>query len=477
MQNSSPKFPEPPSSPSETGEKGEAPPELVAELLRFEPTPRRLGEILVDLGMATQEAVDRALDAQRTETRLLGEILVTHGMCTTEQIAKALDVQGVLSSPLWQHLGRFRWKDGLGVTHFDETHRQAVVLSVGDRHVQVSPEEYRLAEGLVSETSFGAIARRFWEETGQLVWPEQLLALTTRLWMLGVLSMDPARDPAGSAPPSQGELAAGPQPRKSGWARWLQIRVPFHDPSRLLDKTESLGRFFYGRSGFTLAAALIVLAMGVLSMHAGTLGTLILGNLDHRWIGGIGGFLIAYLLCSTVHEYGHAMACRAFGGNVQRMGVMLYLFIPMAFCDVSDAHRFSEKWKRLVVSAAGIYFQLMLAAVAGLAWVWLTLPDAVELVLAQMVAITAVSTLANLNPLLKLDGYYMLSDWLEIPNLRSRAFAMLDGLVKGQPFRGDSRERHIFLWYGVLGGAYTVAIAGWLTWKLAHLLLRGAGLT
>jgi len=286
--------------------------------------------------------------------------------------------------------------------------------------------------------------------------------------MLGLLSMDRPQAPLPSAPPPA---------RRSGWARWLQLRFPLHDPSRLLDLTVPMGRFFFSRTGFAFVASLIVLAMGVLSMHAGTLGTLILGNLGHRWVGGIGGFLLAYLLCSTVHEYGHAMACRAFGGNVQRMGIMMYLFFPMAFCDVSDAHRFPEKWKRLVVSAAGIYFQLMLASLAGLAWVWLALPEPVELVLAQMVAITAISTLANLNPLLKFDGYYMLADWLEIPNLRPRAFAMIDGLVRGRPASGEPRELRAFLWYGLLGGAYTIAVAGYLTWRLAHLLLRSAGLT
>ncbi|MNR86916.1 Peptidase family M50 [compost metagenome] len=468
MENSSPSIPEPPSA---NAERFDAPPELVTEMLRFEPKPRRLGEILVDLAMASAEAVERALEEQRTEARLLGEILVLHGICKPEQISKALEVQAVLSSPLWQNLGAFRWKEGVAFTHVQETHRHAVVVSVGDRHVQLSPEEHILAEGLVSESTFGDIARRFWERTGQLVWPEQLIALTTRLWMLGLLSMD--RGPAHADDP----VPKPPSPRPNGWAHWLQVRVPLHDPSRLLDLSEPAGRFFFSRSGFACIASLIVLALAILSMHAGTLGTLILGNLGHRWVGGIGSFLLAYLLCSTVHEYGHAMACRAFGGKVQRMGVMLYLFFPMAYCDVSDAHRFPEKWKRLVVSAAGIYFQLMLAALAGLAWAWLSLPEAAELVLAQMVAITAISTLANLNPLLKFDGYYMLADWLEIPNLRPRAFAMIDGLAKGLPASGDLRERRAFLWYGLLGGAYTVAIAGYLTWRLAHLLLRSAGLS
>ncbi|MNT03923.1 Peptidase family M50 [compost metagenome] len=287
--------------------------------------------------------------------------------------------------------------------------------------------------------------------------------------MLGLLSMDHTKATASDPAPE-------PEPPRRGWASYLQLRIPLHEPTRLLDATLPLGRALFSRAGATVALALVVLAAGVLSMHANTLGSLILGNLGHRWVGGLGSFIIAYLLCSTLHEYGHAMACRVFGGRVQRMGVMLYLFLPMAYCDVSDAHRFPEKWKRIVTSAAGIYIQLILASTAGLAWAWLTLPPAVELVLAQMVAITVVATLANLNPLLKLDGYYILADWMEIPNLRPRAFAYLDRRVRRQVVSGEARELKAFLWYGLLGGSYTVAIMGYFAWRLAHLVLRGVGL-
>ena len=252
--------------------------------------------------------------------------------------------------------------------------------------------------------------------------------------------------------------------------------MPFHDPTRMLDWTAPVGRIMFSRGGLAVMLTLLIVATAVLSMHAQTLWELIVSNVNHRWVGGLGSFMIAYLFCSTIHEYGHAMACRAFGGSVQRMGVMLYLFIPMAFCDVSDAHRFPEKWKRIVTGAAGIYFQLLLASLAGLAWAFLSLPAGVELILAQIVAITLVATIANLNPLLKLDGYYILADWLEIPNLRPRAFAYLDQVARLRPVAGDPREIKAFTWYGILGGIYTLAFVGYFTWRFAHLLLRGLNL-
>lgn len=462
-------------------------PELIEGLFRFEPRPRRLGEIMRDLGMVAAPDVERALAAQVSVPKPLGEILVEQGSCTAPQVARALEAQAVLASPLWLNMGRFRWAEDLGTTQVDETHRQAVVLSLGDRHVQLTPEEFALAEGIVEEQSFGDIARRCWERTEQLVWPEQVLDLTGRLWALGMIRMarDPVREgpdgtPADVAMPVPSEAAALPGPR---WARWAQIRVPLHDPSRLLDRTLVLGLALFSRPGLIGMALLVALACGVLAARGGALWTLIVGNVTHQWVGGLGSVLVAMLICSVVHEYGHAMACRAFGGRVRRMGLMIYVLAPMAFCDVSDAHRFPEKRHRIVVGAAGIYVQLGFAALCAIAWAWMPLPGAIALMLAQVVAVTVVSTLANLNPLLKLDGYYMLMDWLEIPNLRSRAFAMLDqawqrlwGRSTPGASDGSPREQQAFLWYGILGGTYTVAIAGYMTWMIAHTLLRAFSL-
>lgn len=450
-------------------------PELIEGLFRFEPRPRRLGEVMVELGMVKPEEIEAALAEQQRSLLMLGEILLARGLASEAEVARALEAQQVLASPLWESLGRFRWADGLGITPLDETHRKAFVLSLGERHVQLSPEEYALAEGLVTEDRFGAIARRCWEETGQLVWPEQLLALTTRLWMLGMIQVD--------RPDAQPPETPIPPPTPGGWARWVQIRLPLHDPSRLLERTLPLGRFLFSPTGAILVSLLVALAAGVLSARGSALWTLVVGNVTHRWVGGIGSFILAMLLASIVHEYGHAMACRVYGGRVRRMGVMLYVLAPMAYCDVSDAHRFSDKRQRMIVGAAGIYVQLAFASLAAIAWAWLPLPPMAAMVLAQLVAVTMVSTLANLNPLLKLDGYYILTDWLEIPNFRSRAFAALDTRVKrafGRPVAtADAktpRERRAFIWYGVLGGLYTVGIAGYMTWMLAHLALRALAL-
>ena len=121
------------------------------------------------------------------------------------------------------------------------------------------------------------------------------------------------------------------------------------------------------------------------------------------------------------HEFGHGLACRTVGGECRDLGVMLLLFTPCLYCDVSDAWRFPEKRRRIFVAAAGMYFEFLLAAVAALVWAAAE-PGLVSRIALTIVMVASVSTvLFNGNPLLRYDGYYILADIIECPNLGVRA--------------------------------------------------------
>jgi putative peptide zinc metalloprotease protein len=123
----------------------------------------------------------------------------------------------------------------------------------------------------------------------------------------------------------------------------------------------------------------------------------------------------------VLHELGHALACKHFGGEVRELGFMLLVFAPCLYCDVSDAWRLPSKWRRIAVSAAGIGVEMVLAAIATIIW-WYAQPGVVQLVALNIMIICSVNTLLiNGNPLLRYDGYYVLSDLLEIPNLWLRS--------------------------------------------------------
>src|SRR6185295_10688621 len=131
---------------------------------------------------------------------------------------------------------------------------------------------------------------------------------------------------------------------------------------------------------------------------------------------------LTLLVIIVGHEFSHGLACKRFGGQVHEIGLLLIYLQPAMYCNVSDAWLFPEKRRRLLVTLAGAWFEVFCWALAMLFWRFTdpaTLPNYLALVIATTLGI---KTLFNLNPLIKLDGYYLLSDYLEIPNIRRNAF-------------------------------------------------------
>lgn len=128
----------------------------------------------------------------------------------------------------------------------------------------------------------------------------------------------------------------------------------------------------------------------------------------------------------VIHEFGHGLSCRYYGGEVHEMGFLLLCFSPALYCNVTDAWTLPNKWHRIIISAAGIYVELVIAAIATFVW-WYTpnQPFIHNLSLSLMVVCSVSTVVFNGNPLMRYDGYYVLADWLEIPNLRERANRMI----------------------------------------------------
>src|SRR5262249_14751480 len=153
-----------------------------------------------------------------------------------------------------------------------------------------------------------------------------------------------------------------------------------------------------------------------------------------------GGTLTVFYLTSTViiaiHELGHGYTCKFFGGQVHEIGAMLLYFEPAFFCNVNDAWTFPELKARIWVTAAGSWIQLVLAGIASIVW-WAATPGSLvsEVALAAVIIGGLTTVLMNINPLIPLDGYYALSDYLEVPNLRQRAFAYLQWLIRARVLR------------------------------------------
>ena len=248
----------------------------------------------------------------------------------------------------------------------------------------------------------------------------------------------------------------------------LRMRWSFGDPDATLTRTMPSIRWMFTRWFAVASIALFVLYLGLLANRwpqfvaalssTYSFHNIGLANVVTLWI--VGGLVI------LIHELGHGYTCKYFGGEVRELGFMLIYFQPAFFCNVSDAWSFNDRSARLWVTAAGSWIQMVVASIAAVVW-WAAAPGTLiaEIALAAMLVGGVTTLFTNANPLLPLDGYFALIDWLEIPNLRHRAFAHFQWWVKRVVFGLDVpepaatfRERRVFLIYGALSFVYIAAL-------------------
>jgi putative peptide zinc metalloprotease protein len=243
----------------------------------------------------------------------------------------------------------------------------------------------------------------------------------------------------------------------------LYIKIPLFDPEKILTKMLPYLRwmftftFFLVSVGFMLAAAFLVLT------HFQTFRDRLPSYQEFFSFKTIAYMWIALGIVKVIHEFGHGLSCKAFGGEVHEMGFLILCFSPAMYCNVSDAWTLPNKWHRIIISFAGIYVELMIAAAATFIW-WNSPshPFVNYMALALMVVCSVSTVFFNGNPLMRYDGYYVLADWLEIPNLRDRANRYLQRLVmehclgietQPEPYMELSR-RILFLTYAVISWVY-----------------------
>ncbi len=214
----------------------------------------------------------------------------------------------------------------------------------------------------------------------------------------------------------------------------LFIRIPLFDPDHFLNRWVGiLGRAF---TWFGLAVWVVLVATG-LSFVVGRID-----NLTNQASGILSPsnlplLYLSFVLVKIFHEFGHAFAVKRFGrksgtgGEVHVIGIMFLVFTPLPYVDASSASAFRRKWYRIIVGAGGMIVELGIAAVAAIVWANTVEGAAIHAIAYNVMFIASVSTLLfNANPLLRFDGYYILSDLLEMPNLQQRSKEYLYYLVK-----------------------------------------------
>jgi putative peptide zinc metalloprotease protein len=229
----------------------------------------------------------------------------------------------------------------------------------------------------------------------------------------------------------------------------LALRIPLFDPDRFLERWLPWYRPLFGWAG----ALLWLLVVGAAALAAAA-----------HWPELTRDFS-AFPVLKLAHEFGHACATRAWGGEVHEMGVMFLVLMPIPYVDATAASAFRETRRRVVVGAAGMIVEVFIASLALFLWLEVQ-PGIVKAVLYNVMLIAGVSTvLFNGNPLLRYDGYYILSDLIQIPNLRNRANQYLGHLVETRLFglqlpeaEASRGERRWFVFFAVASFLYRTFI-------------------
>lgn len=215
-------------------------------------------------------------------------------------------------------------------------------------------------------------------------------------------------------------------------------RIPLWDPDRFLKTWMPVMRVFISKFGALLWLVMVISAVAALIPHWDELKVAAAHAIDFK-SNAINYVWLFFTFCGIklIHELGHGFTCRRFGGEVHELGIMFLVFVPAPYVDASSAWALPNKWQRVLVGAGGMIFELFVASI--IAFIWLNTHNGNYPIVAQIcynaMLIASVSTVIfNANPLLRYDGYYILSDLLEIPNLQQKAKDYALGLIK----------RHIF---------------------------------
>ncbi len=267
---------------------------------------------------------------------------------------------------------------------------------------------------------------------------------------------------AGAARPpepvaSQAAPAAAPAAPPRARQSILYWRKSLFDPDRFFTWLEPNIRFVWTWAFLFVSAGCIAAAAALVWVERQALAS----HLPHAltWETALLVWLTV-LAVTFLHEFAHGLTCKRYGGEVHEVGFLLLYFMPCFYCNVSDAWLFKEKWKRLLVMLAGSYCDLCVWAVAVFVW-RLTAADTFLNHLAWVVlSVCGFRVFLNFNPLLKLDGYYLLSDWLEIPNLRQRSWALvaahLRRLLWGAPRPRPEPRARVLLTYGLVSWLFSM---------------------
>src|SRR5689334_17124426 len=309
-----------------------------------------------------------------------------------------------------------------GMTHY------VVKDPIALKYFRFKVEEYFLLQQFDGKHSLQDVKKAFERKyRPQTISIEDLTRFVAQLHEAGIILIDS---------PEQAKVLIRRR-RKNRWRKvWaflaniLFIKIPIIDPERLLTGMYPYFRWIFTSYFVTASVGLMLAAI-----------TLVLSQWDlfysklpefqsffNWWT--ILSFWVSLAVVKIIHEFGHGLTAKHYGGEVHEMGMLFLVLTPALYCDVTDSWLLPNKWHRIWISAAGIYVELFLASIATFVWFYSEPGLLNSLSMATMFICSINTVLFNANPLLRYDGYYVMADWLEIPNLRIKSTQFFAYLIQ-----------------------------------------------
>ncbi len=331
---------------------------------------------------------------------------------------------------------------------------------VGLQYFRFEEEEFAILQMLDGDSSLDDIAEQF-----EAQFPPQTIRVEELQNFIGMLHRSGLVLSDSTGQGVQLKERRDDKKRKellSALSNILAFRMRGIDPERLLNFLYPYVRWFFTPAAtigaLMLASAALTLVIVQFEIFQARLPSF------HSFFDAQNWMALAATLMATkiLHEFGHGMSCKHFGGECHEMGVMFLVLTPCLYCNVSDSWMLANRWHRAAIGAAGMYVEICLASVCTFIW-WFTEPGLLNFTCLNIMFVSSVSTVMfNANPLLRYDGYYILSDILEIPNLRQKASTILNrklgawclGLEEPEDPFLPKRHQMLFALYTVASALY-----------------------
>ena len=309
---------------------------------------------------------------------------------------------------------RPRLRDGLRFSIQEENNRRVCVIEdpAASRFHRVGLGEYRFIRALDGTRPVAGILAEIAREGGAAFTQAEALQILGWLKDQHLLAIESAR--AGSSELEQGEQAMR---AAMTWLNPLVVKVPLFRPDRFFTACERVLRPALGWGGFFVWLVVMLVGVAHVGMDWRRFNAAADGFFSRdNWL----WLFVAWAGLKVAHEFSHGIFCKRFGAAVREAGVIFVVFFPMGYVDATASLGLASRWRRIMVAAAGLYMEFFLAAFAAIIWAR-TAPGALNTLAYDAVIMGTVLTFFfNANPLMRFDGYFILSDLLQVPNLSTR---------------------------------------------------------